>query len=405
MIGTLETWRWAVSDEGAELRAAITPDSLVGVLARLRQRWSPEQVAVTTELVAARAKAKAKFGPRADTLACDREGVEMASSARSAAYKAARLTEAVGAGARVLDACCGVGGDAMAMTDAGLDVTALDLDERRAWMGGHNAGCRWLGADVRTNADAFDAVHADPARRSGGRRTHTADDFEPPLSEILPVLLRARAGAVKLNPGIDAGSLPTGELEIISESGALTQGVLWTGAAAVSARRATLLAADGSTHTLAGEPDRPYDASPLGAWAHTFDPSVERADLVRLLLDATGLALLHPGTGLLTGDAPSDSPWVTPFRVLDDMAWSSRAVRARLRELDAGAVTVKARAGVVDPDRVSRELRGAGARELTVFVLPVGGPVRAIIAERAPKNHASPEVRSLAGDVVDRGAG
>lgn len=383
MIGSLEDWRWAVSDGAAELRALVTPDAPVGTLARLRERWPAERVSVVAELLGGRAKAASKFPDRAPGLACDREGVEMASSALAAAYKAARFAEALGPGARVTDACCGIGGDSMALADAGLGVTAVDLDERRAWMAGHNARCDSVCADVREPGRALGALHIDPSRRGGGRRTRDADAFEPPLDDLAALLGRAGVAAVKLNPGTDGAGLPGGELEIISESGRLTQGVLWTGLGDAHARRATMIDRDGTVRTMAGEPDRPYDAADIGAWVHTFDPAVERADLVHLLIAETGLSLVHPGTGLLTGAARCGSGWVRPFRVVEDMAWNLKGVRARLRELGAGIVTVKTRAAVVDPDRLSRDLRGKGGRDLVLFVLKVGEKPRAIITELA----------------------
>lgn len=383
MIGTREDWQWAVSEDAAPLRARLAPGTPVGELARLREHWPAERIAVASELVAARAKATAKFGERASAMACDREGVEMASSLAAAAYKAVRFALALGAGARVLDACCGVGGDAMGLADAGLGVTAADLDDRRAWMAGHNAGCPVATADVRSLSGPFDGLHIDPSRRAGGRRTRDADAFEPPLEDVAALLGRAPVAAVKLNPGTDGAGLPDGQLEIISEVGRLTQAVLWTGLPGEPTRRATRLDRDGRPITMAGAPDRPYDAVGIGTWVHTFDPAVERADLVATLLAETGLALVHPGAGLLTGDDPHASPWLRPFRVIEDGPWNLKKVRASLRDLGAGIVTVKTRAGVVDPDRLSRDLRGRGDRPLVLFVLRLGQKPHAIIAETA----------------------
>lgn len=383
MVGDLETWRWSVSDEAADLRDAVRPGLGPGPLARLRERWSPDQIAVVSELVAARTKAASKFPGRAATLAADREGVEMASSERAAAHKAERFARVLGRGASVLDACCGIGGDAMGLADAGLAVTGADLDPRRAWMAGHNAGCGSLAADVREMRGSARGVHADPARRSGGKRTRQTEDFDPPLPDLLGLLERAELGALKLHPGVHADGLPEGELEVVSEAGRLTQAVLWTGRGVEHGRRATLLAADGSTHSLAGPADRPFDVAAIGPWVHTMDPSVERADLVGLLLESTGLSLVHPGAGLLTGGEPVESPWMRPFRVIEHTAWNFKAVRARLRALDAGEVTVKTRGGLVDPDRLSRDLRGTNrdGRAVVLFAVRLGDRPVAIIAE------------------------
>jgi hypothetical protein len=397
MVGTVEDWAWAVSEDAASLRSLVTPGMGVGTLAGLRSRWPAERVAVVAELVEARTRATSKFGDAAERMACDREGVEMASSARAAAHKAGRFVAALGCGSRVVDACCGIGGDAVGLEAAGLGVTAVDVDPRRAWMAAHNTGCEGIAGDVRSIDRSIDGLHIDPSRRGGGRRTRDGGEFEPPLDDVVTLLGRARVGAVKLNPGVDAAGLPGGELEIISEAGRLTQAVLWTGFAPAQPRRATLLGDDGSVHSLAGTPDRPFDAAPVGSWVHTFDPSVERADLVHMLIEETGLSLVHPGTGLLTGDEPSGSPWVRAFRVIEDRAWNLKQLRSAMRSLDAGVVTVKTRGGMVDPDRLSKDLRGGpGGRDLVVFVLRVGEKPRAIIAE--PAQHDAPPAGGRPGD-------
>lgn len=390
MIGSLETWRWAASEDARPLIGRLDDRTPVGTLARLRDRWTPEQIAVASELARARTKLARKF-PDASAMVGDVEGAEMATSSRAGSYKAARLADAVGRGATVIDGCCGIGGDSVALTACGLLVTAVDTDERRGWMASHNAGCACVCGDVRTIEIGADALHLDPARRSGGDRTRESERFEPPLEDLIPLLGRYRAGAIKLHPGVDARRLPPGEVEVLSESGTLSQAVLWAGAAATTERRATLLAPDGSVHTLAGMPDRPDECAEIDGWVHTSDPSVERADLMRVLLCGTGLSLVHPGTGLLTGPGRVDSPWLTAFRVIEHRPWNIRAVRALLRSLDAGTITVKCRAGVVDPDRLSRDLSGRGAADLVLFVLPIGERVHAIVTERWAHGNAPPD--------------
>lgn len=380
MIGTLPTWRWAASDEAAPLLDELAGGVSLNALARLRERWSAEAVAVASELVEARARAGVKFPGCARTLIADCEGLEMASSARAAAHKAARFRGFVEPGSAVLDACCGIGGDAMGLAAAGFAVTALDLDERRAWMAGSNAGCAHEVGDV-VGRPVDGALHIDPARRSDGNRTHELEGFEPAFDAVEGLARRATVAAVKLNPGVRADLLPEGEVEIVSERGKLTQAVLWMGESVPHQRRATLLAGDGETCSLSGQADRPDDVNEIGAWIHTMDPSVERADLVGVLLEQTGLGLVHPGTGLLTGGSANASPWVTAFRVVESCVWNLKAVKRVLRGMDAGVVAVKTRAGVVDADRLSRQLRGKGEREAVVFVLPIGDRVRAIVAE------------------------
>lgn len=400
MIVPLQTWQWALSSEAAELRASLSPEPTISHLTRLRERWTPEQVAVVSELVSARAKAIRKFSSRGASIVADRAGVEMASSARSAAHKAARFLSCLGPNAPVLDACCGIGGDTMALADAGLRVTALDLDECRAWMAGTNASCRWIAADFLSYRTEVPAVHIDPARRSGDTRSRDPEEFEPPLSEIVRSVEGRQLVAIKLNPGVDAYALPNGEVEILSEPGGLTQAVLWVGALAGEiSRRATMIGDAGVLATIGGDPERPEDSTAIGSYIGTLDPCLERADLVGVFLDEVGVSLVHPGTGLVTSEKATPHAMVRWYRVLETLPWNEKRVRAVLRDLGAGIVEIRTRAGVVNPDELQRRLRGDGDRQgLSVLVYRLGDRVVAVVAESVPTKEPAGAVSPAGSD-------
>jgi len=68
--------------------------------------------AAALELAEARRRAVRKFEGAAD-LWCDVAGVEQASGTLVARWKAERIRKILGAGAPILDLCCGIGGDAI----------------------------------------------------------------------------------------------------------------------------------------------------------------------------------------------------------------------------------------------------------------------------------------------------
>jgi hypothetical protein len=388
MDWTIDDWEWTRSRDGADAvdRAPIDPSP--SDIARLRKKLSAQQVRVAIELARARDKASRKLDQQ---IVGDCAGVEMASSTAAARYKASRFVRTLGEGASIVDLCCGIGGDAIELKNAGLDVVAVDHDPVRSWMCAQNAGIRSLACDVLDPAVPSGAFHLDPARRTQhGQRSRELDDLRPGPS-AWEELIRSRSdGAIKLHPGARASELPDGELEIISESGKLTQSVLWIGRLSEHERRATLLDESGNVAAqLVGAAERPEDESPIGAFIHTMDPSVERADLVPELINETGLSLVYPGTGLLTGAQALAHPMTNAFRVLDTLAWNPKRVKSILRSHGAGPVEVKARAKAVDTDATQQLLRGEGDRMLTVFVLPIAGSIRAIVAERAEQNTRS----------------
>ena len=373
MTDSVDTWKRLLGIPEL-LEAAERCDSGdVAAVARLRRAWPADLVAAALELAGARRKAATKFPGR--TIVADVAGVEQATSALVADYKARRIARSADA-RRITDLCCGIGGDAMGLAAAGFDVEAVDRDPLRVWMTHRNAECRAKSADVTTFPVAG-LFHFDPDRRARGRRMWRLEDYEPGPDFLRGLLRRCPDGAVKLGPGVDVDALDLpgrGEIEFISEHGRLVQAVLWTGTLAHDPRSATLLPGG---RTLRGQPTQP-DLAPAGAFIYAVNPALERAGLLGLL----GLPAIHPRLGLLTSDARVSDPWLTTFELVEEMPWRLPKVKRWLADHGAGIVEVKTRGKAVDPDRVQRQLRGPGERSFTVFVLRRDRRTTALITRR-----------------------
>ncbi len=389
-------------EEAAACDAYSTAD-----VTRLRKKWDKELVHAALALAKARAKAASKFGSIAAGLVADVQGVEMASSRAAAAWKARRFAAA---GRRVLDLCCGIGGDAMALAAAGLDVVAVDADPVRAWMAGLNARCSSLNMSIEQLLTSGDgptdaAFHIDPSRRmkdgSTSKRVWTLGEVQPPPPVLRAVVERWKDGAIKLAPGISYSELSQaqleGEVEIISERGGLTQAVLWTGdlARGPGLRTATLLPcvpseAASDAPTLSGPPDDPaalpvWDREAAPRFIHEVDDSVERAELLTVLCTQVGAAMLHPKLGLIAADHAIEHPMLRPFEMLEAGKWNEQRAASVLQRLGAGSVEVKTRAKAVHPDEVQPAMTkvcAKGGRPLVLFVLRFGSEARMLIASR-----------------------
>jgi len=271
-------------------------------------------------------------------------------------------------------------------------VRAVDLDPVRAWMAARNAGCDGVVADVSSWSVEKRFIHVDPARRESGsgRRVWNPEDYLPSLTDVIELLDGARGGACKLGPGIPLplpGRPDGSEIEFLQEGGRLVQAVLWTGALAChpDRRTATLLpeglSISGAPEALPGDGGMPVE----GDWLLEPRPALERAGLVPRALESVSgdPRELAPGLGLLHGAEPSSSPWFTDWRVAATLPLREKAIRAWLREHDAGEVVVRTRGGAVEVDRWSRRLRGTGTCSWVVFGLRLGKTTRAIVVHSA----------------------
>ena len=69
------------------------------------------------------------------------------------------------------------------------------------------------------------------------------------------------------------------------------------------------------------------------------------------------------------------------WRIVEWLDFSLKRLRARLRALDAGSVTVKKRGSPLDTDTVARQLSGDGDRSLVVVLTQLQGRPVALICE------------------------
>ncbi|WP_370650072.1 SAM-dependent methyltransferase [Oscillochloris sp. ZM17-4] len=292
------------------------------------------------------------------------------------------------------DLCCGIGGDALALAAAGATTTAVDRDELRLAMAAANAEALGLSDRISTlrrdllaegPPDAA-AIFCDPGRRAGGRRRFHVDEYEPPLAHILSWRERTPALAVKLAPGVDVAELPADcELEFVSLDGDLKEAALWCGPLAQVARRATVLRTDVDgqvqPHTMATD----QYASPSSFILHPSsflyepDPAVIRAGLVTDLAAQIGAAQIDAQIAYLTSTDLVATPLARAWPVIDWQPFGLKRLRASLRALDAGPVTVKKRGSPIDTDALARQLSGDGARPLVVTLTQhLGRPIMII---------------------------
>ena len=377
--------------------ADVSEDGLLATASRLRERHEPPLVAAALTQVRLRERARAKFGADADRMYFTQAGLEQSTRASVAAYRAGRFADRL-PGARVLELGCGIGADLIARARAGLAGEGVELDPLTAEVARANVAAFGLeglasvrvGDATEEDPSGFDAVFADPGRRTARGRVFDPRSYEPPLDVVLAMAGQVPAACVKVAPGIPHEAVPDdAEAEWVSVGGDVKEAALWLGGLAGDVgRRATLLASDTYLSDLSGTEPQVRTLTPRGlgdpdvrVWGrYLYEPdgAVIRAHLVGEVAELVGGGLADPHIAYVTSDELRPTPFASAYEVEDVMPFSVKRLRAELRRREIGVLTVKKRGSAVDVDRLRRDLgfggRRAGrrAKELTLVVTRVG---------------------------------
>ncbi len=363
------------SPEGRALLARLPPYDARDAL-RLgqdlrRAGHSPALVAAVLTQSRLRTRAGSRWGAAGATLLPDLlltpDGAEQATRPAVAALRAERFGR-LAPGALVADLGCGIGLDALALTDAGLRVDAYDVDSLTVEVARVNAAATERSGEMTvTRADVtalppdvmnrWDAAFADPARRRDGRRLLRPESWSPPLSWVLG--LPVKTLGVKVAPGLDRDHLPADtEFAVVSDGGDVVEAALYRGAVRSSGitRSATLLPSRARL-TDADLPTEPPRVGPVGRFLHEPDGAVIRSGLVAVVAQQIDGWLIDKQIAYVCTDGPVVSPFVSSYEVLDVMPFSLKRLRNYLRQRDVGQVVVKKRGSALDVDGLRRSLR------------------------------------------------
>lgn len=319
----------------AELRSGT---NLLKIVQRLRKSTTAQRAALVMQLAQLRIRAAKKF-TNANAMYFSTKAYEQSTSERIAQYKSSCLPP----GKRILDVCCGIGGDLLALAD-GRDTVAIDLDpvlcayaQKNAEVY-HRSHVRVLCGDAMTVPwTEFDLIHIDPDRRVDHRTTN-ANMFHPALPDILPKLER-RLSAIKVAPAtrIPKPARHLFHREWIGEDRECKQQILWRchDDRPAGFRSASIVQRNGSVDRLeeTTRHDRVEPEIGIAPGEYIFEPHavVLASRLVNLLARAHDLRRLGPGIAYLTGTRLLSSPFLSCFRILSIESAEPRRLSAALR--------------------------------------------------------------------------
>jgi hypothetical protein len=388
-----------LSPEGQRLLGSVaevdSKTDVVKIVSQLRAAGHDAGlVAAVLTQVKLRRRAQSKFGAFADRMLFTEAGLEQASRLKVAALHAGRFRDA--GFNKIADLGCGIGTEAMALTSLDLDVTGFEIDEVTAAIAAYNLApfenVNVEHADAtEVDIDDFDALFLDPARRelSGPARAQALRKFDPntyspSFNFVLEVAAKKPTG-VKLGPGHPHEAIPDNcEAQWISVSGDLVELTLWFGSLArPGIKRSALLIDESGRHEISSASAERLDA-PIGEvsdFVYEPDNAVIRSHLIGQLAAQLDAHLFSAEIAYLTSDTELHSPWVKGYRVLDNLTFDRKKLKAYLREREIGILEIKKRGSDITPEQLRKELAPNGKNSATLIVTRVGDAHRVLVCE------------------------
>jgi hypothetical protein len=368
-------------------------DVLKLVSALRAEGYDPGLVAAVLSQAKLRRRARKKFGDFTDGMLFTEDGLEQASRLQAAALHAGRFR---GAGiTQVADLGCGLGAESMAMGAIDLNVRAFEIDEITAALAVFNLGSfenvEVEQADITTlDLSQFEALFFDPARRElDGKGERAARKFDPaqfaPNFDWVLAQARTKPTGIKVGPGHPHEAIPQdAEAQWLSIDGDLVELGLWFGDVKRPrvARAATIVNASGR-HEIVSETfvSEPAEVEPIKQFIYEPDNAVVRSHLIADLARQVDATLISREIAYLSSDVEIRSPLMRGFRVIDEMAFDRKKLKAYLRDRNIGTLEIKKRGVDVVPEQLRKELSLKGEIAATLILTRVGDDHRALLAE------------------------
>ena len=386
----LETFRWLLTDEGQALLAAATAAEGTPLqVQRSLRETSPGSTEEKAERVAAAlGQVELGNGPRRSSATTRRGCTSPATDSSRPPGRPSRGTAHPASPWSARPSSTSPAASVAtwsAFARAGLTTAGIDLDPLRVEMARANLAALGLGGAVQvgdaTSLDVtpFATAYADPARRSARGRSFRADDWTPPWS-FAESLLTGRA-CIKVAPGIPHSLVPDrAEAEWVSDAGEVKEAVIWSPTLATVARRATVIGRGGLA-TLTDEDDPGAGVGGVGRFLYEPDGAVIRAGLVTAVAAGVEGHLVDRKIAYVSSDAAFHTPFARSYRVVEELPYREKQLRAALRERNVGTLTIKKRGVDIAPEQLRQRLALRGHEVATLVLTRVAGEGTALLVE------------------------
>jgi hypothetical protein len=166
--------------------------------------------------------------------------------------------------------------------------------------------------------------------------------------------------------------------------GDLVELSLWFGAVSRPGikRAALLIAPDGKHEITSDSTDRQdADLGPLESFVYEPDNAIIRSHLIGQLAEKVGARIFSPEIAYLTSSQEIASPWLKGYRVIDDLAFDRKKLKAYLKAKDIGTLEIKKRGSDIVPEQLRKELAPKGKGAATLIVTRVNDAHRVLVCE------------------------
>jgi hypothetical protein len=368
---------------------------VVALVSKLRaEGHDPATVAAVLTQAKLRKRAVAKFGEFASQMLFTEAGLEQSSRLKVAALHAGRFRSA---GIRqVADLGCGIGAESMALASLGIEVKAFEIDEVTAAVATYNLApfenASVEIADVeKLDLSGFEALYFDPARRElhGPKKSTAQRHFDPanfsPNYNFVLEQAQSKPTGIKLGPGHDKKQIPDNcEAQWISVDGDLVELGLWFGKLAREnvARSALLISSTGQHEINSPEKESSNaELSELGEYVYEPDNALIRSGLIADFAKPLGLTLISPDIAYLSSNEKISSPWLKGYKVIDNLVFDRKKLKAYVRENNIGILEIKKRGSDISPEELRKQLSPKGEGAATLIVTRVGDAHRVLVAK------------------------
>jgi len=321
-------------------------------------------------------KIREKFRLQKIDLICDRLAYEQATARDISEYKA-KLWQS---GAKIMDLCCGMGGDSFWLS-GGIVASGVDIAPERVLMFNENMERLSLPhkAFLQNALDVAggDFFCIDPARRGG---------LNPSFESILELSKKFCGGMVKLPPAYNENELPMeSDVLYLGNASDCRECLMLNGVFGKGMVRAAAIC---KNETFEWQCERSelrninLEVKKLGNFILEPNPVLVRSHLFLSEAKKHGFWQIDSTLAYVSCEnLPPEYNGFTAYKAIEQSSLSTNHVKTMLRRYNAGKITLKKRGVEVVPEVEIRRLAPSGEKEYILFYTRILGEKQAILAE------------------------